>query len=766
MLGMSASVGLNLQNGILRHGLFRCLAERLSSTSIRIGRNGSYRSIYTRITVNKTDNSISYIPSRSSLLSAIRHNSSSASSSTTSTITKSSSSSSSSSSSIDSTPTTSSALTQTDSKETSKRSIISRITANLSLKPVAETHTKGANQEEQHGSSSVLKLLELARPESRNLAIAVGLLLVSSSVSMLVPLTIGKLIDFFSSNSTQFLGLSFPVAAGLLAVTFCIGATANALRAIIMRTSGQRIIARVRNQAYLSTLRQEPEFADRSAGDIVSRLSVDTNILGDSVTSNLSDGLRALISATVGVAAMFWISAKLTLVMLCVVPPVSLGAVFYGRYLRKLSNLTQEAVGEMSKTAEEKLNAFKTVAAYNSQPLEATLFSKKVDQVFQLAKKEALMTGIFWGASGLTGNLAMLCLLGYGGHLVSISEITVGDLTSLLMYSAYVGGSVSGLTGFFTGLMRGVGAGSRVFWLLDRTSTIPLDKGVKLAHSRNGAIRFENVRFRYPSRKEVTVLKGINMTIEPGQSVALVGSSGSGKSSIQQLISRFYDPEEGKITFDGTDIREFAPESWRDRIGVVFQDPILFAGTVHENIAYGSPDATREEVEEAARAANCDFIWDLPQGFDTAIGKASLSGGQRQRVSIARALVRNPSILLLDEATSALDSTSENAVNAAIDDIIRQKNITVILAAHRLSSIARAERVVVLENGVVSEQGRYDVLSRKEGSRFRTLMAAQLLVEKSSQGVQEDEPQIEETQGSSDKTNQDKMLEEISEAKK
>ncbi|OWZ73436.1 hypothetical protein AYX14_01159 [Cryptococcus neoformans] len=645
--------------------------------------------------------------------------------------------------------------TTTPELSAKRPSLISRLTSKVSLQSAKGTSSE--NGESETGASSVRKLVSLARPESRHLAIAVGLLLVSSSVSMLVPLTIGKLIDFFSTNSSTFLGLSFPVAAGLLAATFCVGAAANAGRAIIMRICGQRIIARVRNQAYHSTLRQEPEFADRSAGDIVSRLSVDANILGDSVTSNLSDGLRALISATVGVAAMFWISAKLTLVMLCVVPPVSLGAVFYGRYLRKLSNLTQEAVGDMSKVAEEKLNAFKTVAAYNSQSLEANLFSQKVDQVFQLAKKEAYMTGIFWGASGLTGNLAMLCLLGYGGHLVATQEITVGDLTSLLMYSAYVGGSVSGMTGFFTGLMRGVGAGGRVFWLLDRQSHIPLEAGVKLSAARNGSIVFENVRFRYPSRKEVEVLKGINMTIEPGMSVALVGSSGSGKSSIQALLSRFYDPEEGKITFDGTDIREFTPESWRSRIGVVFQDPILFAGTVHDNIAYGSPDITREDVEEAARAANCDFIWDLPDGFDTMIGKASLSGGQRQRISIARALVRNPSILLLDEATSALDSTSENAVNAAIDDIIHKRNITVVLAAHRLSSIAMAERVVVLENGVVSEAGRYDVLSKREGSRFRTLMAAQLLVEKNS-GIEDGAPE-EEGEGNKRELDEARIIE-------
>lgn len=531
------------------------------------------------------------------------------------------------------------------------------------------------------------------------------------------------------------MGLSFPVAAAGLAAAFLVGGVANAGRVYLMRTAGQRIIARIRDQAYLSTLRQEPEFADKSAGDIVSRLNADANILGDSVTSNLSDGLRAVISASVGVAAMFWISSQLTMFMLCVVPPISIGAVVYGRYLRRLSNQTQESLGEMSKTAEEKLNAFKTVTAYNAQGLEGKMFESKVKDVYELAKKEARASAIFFGSTGLTGNLAMLGLLSYGGHLVSTGAITVGDLTSLLIYSGYVGGSVSGLTSFFSGIMKGVGAGARVFYLLDRKSTIPLGVGKQLSSTREGPIRFENVRFTYPSRKEVEVLKGIDLEIKPGTSVALVGTSGSGKSSILTLLDRFYDPTHGKITFDGSDIRSFTPESWRDRIGVVFQDPILFAGTVHDNIAYGTPNATRADVENAARAANCEFIWDLPQGFDTVIGKSALSGGQRQRISIARALVRNPSILLLDEATSALDSASENAVNKAIDDIIHQQHITVILAAHRLSSIARAERVVVLENGVVSEQGTYDTLSKAEGSRFRTLMAAQLLLEQSSPSV-------------------------------
>jgi len=584
---------------------------------------------------------------------------------------------------------------------------------------------------EEGSTSSIKKLVQLAKPEKKPLSIAIGLLLVSSSVSMLVPLTIGKLIDFFSSSDADtFMGLSFPVAATLLAVTFCVGALANTGRAILMRLSGQRIIARVRNEAYMSTLRQEPEFADRGAGDIVSRLGIDTGIVGDSVTSNLSDGLRAVISAVVGVAAMVLISAKLTGLMLAVVPPVSVGAVIYGRYLRKLSNQTQEALGDMSKTAEEKLNAFKTVTSFNAQAIESRLFSQKVDAVFQLARKEAIASGIFFGGSGLTGNLTMLCLLGYGGHLVSRGEISVGDLTSLLIYTGYVGGSVSGLTGFWTGLMKGVGAGTRVFQLLDRKSAIPMGVGRVCPKERNGVVRLENVSFRYPSRKSVSVLNGVDLEINVGDSVAIVGPSGSGKSSIQALLCRFYDPDEGKVTFDGDDIREFTPESWRERIGVVSQDPTLFSGTVHDNISYGLTTATREQVEEAARMANCEFIWNLPQGFDTNIGRASLSGGQKQRIAIARALVRNPSILLLDEATAALDSAAEDAVNSAIEKVMKAQNITVILVAHRLSSIARAERIVVLEAGKVTEEGLYRDLSVREGSRFRTLMAAQLLLEK------------------------------------
>ncbi|KZO93898.1 hypothetical protein CALVIDRAFT_502257 [Calocera viscosa TUFC12733] len=579
-------------------------------------------------------------------------------------------------------------------------------------------------------ASNVWKLFRLAGPERKPLTIAVGLLLISSSVTMSIPFTIGKLIDFFSNpGNTTFLGLSFTSASALLLSLFLVGACANTGRVILMRTAGQRIVARIRNRAYASALRQEIDYVERQgggSGDIVSRLNADTYIVGDSVTGNLSDGLRAIVTASVGLGLMLYLSSKLTLVMLAVVPPISIGAVFYGRYLKKLSNQTQEALGDMSRVAEETLSAIRTVQASNSYPMEERTFSEKVQLVFELARREALASGLFFGGTGFSGNVTILTLLGYGGSLVAHGEISVGDLTSLLLYTAYVGGALSNLSGFFSSLMRGVGAGERVFSLIDRVPAVQPGVGEAFVPTARGVIRFENVGFRYPSRPDVMVLQGFNMELRTGESVALVGKSGSGKSSVQALMLRYYDPTEGRITFNGRDIREFTPESWRATIGYVPQEPVLFSGTIGSNIAYGRPDATLEDIAAAAQQANCDFVHAFPLGYDTPVGRNSLSGGQRQRIAIARALIRKPAILCLDEATAALDAVSEYRVNDAIQRIISSKQTSSIVVAHRLSTITTAERLVVLEDGRISESGTYRELASRENSRFRALMAAQL----------------------------------------
>ncbi|KAI0067647.1 hypothetical protein BV25DRAFT_1819042 [Artomyces pyxidatus] len=576
-------------------------------------------------------------------------------------------------------------------------------------------------------TSSFRKIVSLARPERRPLLTAVGLLLVSSSVSLSIPFTVGKLIDYFTAtNPTIPYGLTLTQASACLLLVFTIGGAANAGRAFLMRMSGQRIVARLRQRTYAASLRQEIEYVERQEGDVLSRLSVDSSVVGESVTQNLSDGLRAVVMSFAGLGAMFYLSPHLTLLMLAVVPPISLGAVFYGRYLKKLSNHTQEALGEMTKVAQESLAAMRTVQVFNAAPYEEAKFANRVDQVLALARREAIASGIFFGSTGWSGNVALLALLGYGGSLVSHGTISVGDLTSLLMYTVYVGSGLQMLTGFFSSIMRGIGAGTRIFELLDRRPAIPPGTGVELTPTRTGPLRFERVAFEYPSRRGVEVLKDFDLDVNVGESVAIVGKSGSGKSSIHSLLLRYYDPVRGKVTFDGQDIREFTPESWRHIIGVVPQDPVLFTGTIASNIAYGNPDATREQIEDAAREANCEFVWGLPQGFDTQIGRLSLSGGQRQRLAIARALLKKPAILALDEATSSLDASSERRVNDAIDKILRSRHTTCLFVAHRLSTIARAERIVVLEDGRITETGTYRELVQREGSRFRVLMAAQL----------------------------------------
>lgn len=551
---------------------------------------------------------------------------------------------------------------------------------------------RGAAAEESR-FPAVRRLLTLMYPEFRHMALSMVLLLFASGVTLSVPFTIGKLVDFFSTpDSTLPLGLGMNSVAVLLLVVFALGAAARASSNIMLELAGVRVVQRMRERAFASALRQEVAFVDRGAGDTVSRINMDCSLVGGAVTTELANGLRSAVTVVAACSAMFYISTKLTLVMMMVVPPAALGAAFYGRYLRNLTNKTQEAVGVMTRTAEERLNApaFRTIAASNTQALEEKRFRGRVRTIAALQTKEAYAGGIFHAGLGFVGNCAIVTLLTYGGHLVSLGALTVGDLTSLLMYTVYLGSGIAMMTSFFSSLMKGVGAGARVFGLLDRVPLIRLGRGTPLAtHAgRGGAhIHFDNVVFRYPTRPDMPVLSGVNIDIPANSSVALVGGSGAGKSSVHALLLRLYEPDSGRVSLDGEDIRTFTPESLRAVMGVVPQEPVLFEGTIADNITYGTPHATREQMERAARAAHCtEFIDAMPQGYDTHIGPRELSGGQRQRIAIARALLREPRVLLLDEATSALDSASEFLINEAVTSIIKEGRTTVWIVAHRLST--------------------------------------------------------------------------------
>ncbi|ODO06395.1 protoheme IX farnesyltransferase [Cryptococcus wingfieldii CBS 7118] len=618
---------------------------------------------------------------------------------------------------------------------------------------VTTSQSSSGGKDPKPDASSILKLLSLAKPQWRLLSTGVVFLSVSTAVNLSIPWAIGRIIDFFApgSEATLLFGLPLEQATGALAVVLLIGAAANSGRSICLRLAGQRTVASIRNQTYGKYLSMPPSHIEQAGvGDALSRLGQDTSIVGQSLSENLGEGLKAILGAGAGIGAMYLISPTLTYVMLCIIPPIAIGTFFYGRFIRKLSLKTQEAMGGMSKLAEERLSAHRTITASNTQPSESGLYATKVDGVYGLQKKETFANGLFQGANEVAGDIGMIGLLIYGGVLVKRGEITVGDMTSLFIYVNWIEWSLNTLAGFFTGLMKGVGASQRIIGLHALPSPIPLSIGQDLPKSNVGSIELRNVEFAYPSRPDTKVLDGLNLRIDKGERIALVGGSGSGKSSIQLLLLRFYDPTSGSVLFSNKDIRSYVPESWRSRIGVVQQDPILFGGTIEENIAYGHVGATREDVKKAAAVAHCDFIEKLPQGYATMITKNSLSGGQRQRIAIARALVGNPSVLLMDEATSALDSESERAVNAALNDLFANSDITVILIAHRLSSIASADRVVLLEGGKVTEDGTFNGLITKKDGKFRKMVEGQLArvqvgePEKSPDPEEEEQHKIEE----------------------
>ncbi|KAJ2399770.1 ATP-binding cassette permease mdl1, partial [Coemansia sp. RSA 2559] len=612
------------------------------------------------------------------------------------------------------------------------------------VKEQAQPNEFGVDPEELQSATSQktgkawLRLFRLAKPEYKLLGSAVGLLFVSSTITMSVPFTMGKIIDIVTNAGAAIpFGLSLGQVFAGLGVVFVVGAAANAGRVVLIRTAGERMVARIRRLVFDRIMRQDMGFFDcNRSGDLVSRLSVDTSIVSKSITNNVSDGLRASISAVVGVTMMVYVSPKLTGIMLGVVPPIALWAVIYGRFIKKLSKQTQEAIGDLTKVSEERISNVRTVQAFSRESQEVARYDIEVQKIFALAKREAVASGLFFGGNGLAGNLAILAFLGFGGRMVMGGDISIGDMTSVMLYSAYVGTALSGLSSFYSEVMKGVGAGSRLFYLLDRTPTVDPNPNGLVIKDFVGKIRFENVDFSYPTRPNAPVFQNLSLEIEPGSHVAIAGPSGKGKSTVTSLLLRFYDPQAGRILVDGHDLRTLSLAHWRSHIAMVPQEPVLFAGTIRDNLLYGNPLATDSELIEALELADAwYFIERFPHQLETYVGErgVSLSGGQKQRVAIARALLARPDILILDEATSALDGTREARVLKTLDRVPLlygddNRKLTVITVAHRASTLMRSDLIFVLgEQGSVVETGSYQELLRLENGHFRALMAAQAL---------------------------------------
>lgn len=581
------------------------------------------------------------------------------------------------------------------------------------------------------GFAEVWRLIKIARPEVKALSVAVVLLLISSAVTMSIPFSVGRILDLStqgSADEVRLFGLTLYQFFGGLAGLLTLGATANFGRIIILRIVGERVVARLRTQLYRRTYVQDAEFFDANrVGDLISRLNSDTVVVGKSITQNVSDGLRSLVSGAAGFAAMFWLSPKLTSIILVMVPPIGLGAVLYGRSIRNLSRQIQKNVGSLMKIAEERLGNIKTSQAFAGEVQEIGRYNKQVRKIFALGRREAIVSGVFFSSTSWAGNMTILAMLIVGGNLVRSGAMSLGDLTSFMMYTVFAGSSLFGVSGFYSELMKGVGAASRLFELEDRKPTIPQTVGVKV-HSAQGPIKFSNVTFAYPTRPAVKIFDGLDFEIPSGTNVCIVGPSGGGKSTVASMLLRFYNPTSGTITINGVDISKMNAKSLRRRIGMVAQEPVLFSGTIAENIAYGRPWASRTEIIAAAQKANCGFISDFPDGLETQVGArgAQLSGGQKQRIAIARALLKDPDILILDEATSALDAESETLVNSALAELLKGRSTTISIA-HRLSTIKRSDKIIVLSSeGTVAEIGSYTELSANKDSHFSKLMEWQM----------------------------------------
>jgi ATP-binding cassette subfamily B protein len=515
-------------------------------------------------------------------------------------------------------------------------------------------------------------------------------------------------------------------AVALLLGVLVVQAVSGALRHVLFTITGERIVARLRASVYRAILSQEIAFFDaRKTGELTSRLASDTTVLQNTVSVNVSMALRNAATVLGGVVALVWTSPRLTLVMLLVVPPVAVGAVLYGRRVRGLSRDVQDALATSSEVAEETISGMRTVRSFAAEESEVARYASAVERSFQVAKRRAVTGGVFVGVASMGAFVAAVAVLWYGGRLVLANQLTVGQLTSFFVYTLVVAFSLAAVSDVWADFMKASGAGARVFEILDRQPSMAR-AGLRPA-STEGAVTLEGVSFRYPARPDAQVLTDVDLTLRPGDVVALVGPSGSGKSTIAALVARLYDPERGRVLLDGRDLKELDPEWLRAQVGAVAQEPLLFSRSIADNIRYARPEATLAEVKEAARTANAlDFVTAFPEGFDTLVGErgVQLSGGQKQRIAIARAVLKDPRILVLDEATSALDAESEHLVKEALERLMRGR--TTLIIAHRLSTVINAARVLVLEHGRVVQDGDHRSLLAEDGL-YRRLVEKQFV---------------------------------------
>jgi ATP-binding cassette subfamily B protein len=572
-------------------------------------------------------------------------------------------------------------------------------------------HMPPNNQTEWRPEGSSLKplkaIIPFIRPYSGTLTVAIIVLLAASAATGSLPLAARYLIDNgLASGDSEQIDFYFKVVVGVILAISGL----SAARLYLITWLGERVVADIREKVYAHVIRQDPTFFEvTQTGEVLSRLTTDTTLVQSISGVGISIALRSTVMLLVSVAGVLYTSPSLTLMILILVPAVVGPVIWISRKVRKLSRTAQDKVADSSGMANETLNAIQTVQAFTLEPLQSRRFGEAVEASFQAAVKRIRVRFVmsFGSMSLLFG--AVTLVLYMGTREVLAGEMLPGELAQFVIFTVLLGSSGAMLSEMWGEVQRAAGAMERLIELLEATPAIraPEDP-LPLQQPGEGRIHFEHVTFRYPSRPDTKAIDDFSLDIASGETVAFVGPSGGGKSTTFQLLMRFYDPESGSITIDGVDISAADPKDVRSLIGVVPQETMIFGTSALENIRYGRPDATDDEVKAAAIAAAADeFITALPEGYDSFLGEKGtrLSGGQRQRIAIARAILKNPPILLLDEATSALDAESERLVQEALEKLMQDR--TTIIIAHRLATVLKARRIIVLDEGAIQAIGSH-----------------------------------------------------------
>ncbi|MFC4871142.1 ABC transporter ATP-binding protein [Negadavirga shengliensis] len=566
-------------------------------------------------------------------------------------------------------------------------------------------------------------IFRFAFPYKGPFALGMFFLLFSSLLLLTFPYVAGKLIDAATGESWWINDIN--IIAFILLGILLVQSGFSFFRVWLFAQVSEKSMRDIRVALYEKLVRLPMTFFDnRRTGELVSRITSDVTLLQDTFSITLAELLRQLITLAAGTVFLFYTTPRLTLFMLATIPVLVVIAMVFGRFIRKLSKQTQDELAAANVVVEETLQSIVTVKSFTGEEYESERYRSRLNRVVRVALKAAGFRGAFISFIIFALFGGIVAVIWYGATLVSAGEMSIGDLVSFVLYTTFIGGSIAGLGDIYGQVQKAIGSSERVLEILEEEPEAA--ESSEAAPKINGKIVFDKVSFRYPTRPEVEVLKGIDFKINPGEKVALAGHSGAGKSTIIQLLLKFYEVGKGDILIDDLSVRKREARQLRSQIGIVPQEVLLFGGSIRENILYARPGASEQEIIEAAKKANAwQFINNFPEGLDTMVGERGikLSGGQRQRIAIARAILKDPAILVLDEATSSLDAESEYLVQEALDELMKDR--TTIVIAHRLATIRKVDRIFVIKEGEIIEEGNHETLALQKDGYYANLVRLQ-----------------------------------------